>query len=147
MIVKTRNPAAINRIINDPAVHDAVAVGLGHLDSERVVTNPHNATFVGEHGCIMFVQISKDVYEVHAAVLPAGWGDWTNIAGHEAVRRMFEEYGAAALIFPCPADNPRASWGARMLGAEPRWRGKGRGGIELVAYGLTREMWEARTCQ
>jgi hypothetical protein len=146
MIVETRDTGIVNAIINDPAIREAVAFGAHGLDVTALVRHPANITFLGAHGVLIFIQIAEDIYEAHAAVLPTGWGEWTYSAGHETVRRMFSEHDARALIFPCPVNNPRASWGARMLGAEPRWRGIVND-REIIAFGLTRDEWEKRTCQ
>lgn len=137
MIGRTFDPEPINRICNHPAVFDRTAAGHpGPLDMTPVVSDRKNIVFVGEHGAIVFAPVGGGVFEAHATVLPSGRGEWTLRAGCEAVRRMFEEYDAAAILFPCPPGNVQAKAGAQMLGARKSpLRVKG---YEL--YCLTREM-------
>lgn len=112
----------LNEIVNDP---DVFAPCFGTLAKSPVdlsgLVSGDGAPIVlaGEHGVILFQRIGQsDNFDVHAAVLPAGRGEWCRRAAQIAFNYLFLEIGAELAAFRCPSNNRAAIAGARMLGAK-----------------------------
>lgn len=58
-------------------------------------------------GGFFFVPMGKNEYEVHCAFLEGSRGKHAKISGQEALKTMFEKFGAEKIIARIPLDNKR----------------------------------------
>lgn len=103
MIERTYDAAAINAIVNDPAVRPWVAdLAEGELDLSRHVENPANVCLVGEHGAFLCFKYYEGGYEVHTQVLPSGRGEWTRKFAEAGARFLFTATDCVEILTRVP---------------------------------------------
>lgn len=104
----------IASIINSPTIRPYIGGGDQFLDPTDVLADEKNITLFDEGGGQFFHWKGPGIYEAHSFYLVRGADALSR--GREAVRRMFEDYGAEK-IWRAPASwNRRARWFNRQLG-------------------------------
>lgn len=150
MIERTTDAAAINAILNHPAVRPTVAdVTDGPLDVSDRVSNPDNVSLVGEYGAIVFFKYCDGIYEVHTQILPEGRGKWACQFAQECLRYMFTSTDCIEVITRVPQGHIGAKALTEMMGfrlqfttpPECRFRGEL---VPAYVYSLTLQEWFPR---
>jgi hypothetical protein len=137
-----------NAIMNHPAVRPwMISANDEVLDVRPMAQDPRAILMVGEPalGCFACYRVMDGVYEVHAAVLPDGRGEWCLEFGHSAVRHMFTATDAIEIITRIPQGHIGTLALARHTGFVERWsrphcrfRGKD---VPYAVYSVTMMDW------
>jgi hypothetical protein len=145
-----RDPEGLvcNAIFNHPEVRPwCISANDEVLDVRPMATDPRGVLMVGEPalGCFACLRVLDGVYEVHAAVLPEGRGEWCLDFGHSAVRHMFTTTDAIEIITRIPQGHIGTLALARRTGFIERWsrphcrfRGKD---VPYSVYSVTMMDW------
>lgn len=90
MLAESSDIAAINAVINHPAVRPYVgAPDAGPLDITPLV-KPENLLLFGEHGGFLLQWSAPWTREVHTFMLPSGRGKWAEAAAREGIGIAYE---------------------------------------------------------
>jgi len=90
MIAPSRDAAFLNRVVNHPAVHPYVSMGLkGDLDITALVEDPRNVFLANEWGGFLLIAKGEFIYELHTQFLPGGRGKLAYEAGRDGCAYMF----------------------------------------------------------
>ena len=115
----SRDPLAINAVVNDPAVRPFVgAPDAGPIDVAPLVDCDLNLFPFGEHGGFALLWSAPGAREVHTFILPTGRGQWARDAAQEMIA-MAGESGTAMLWTRIPADQPHVRSYAMRAGMKP----------------------------
>lgn len=86
MLSLSRDAAAINAVINHPAVRPFIgAPEVGALDIAPILARPENLFPFGEYGGFALVWSAPATREVHTYILPEGRGKWARDAAREMI--------------------------------------------------------------
>ena len=114
-----------NAIMNHPAVRPwMISANDDVLDVRPMAVDPRSVLMLGEpaYGCFVCYRVLDGVYEVHAAVLPDGRGEWCLDFGLSAVRHMFVTTDAIEIITRIPQGHIGTLALARRTGFVERWK-------------------------
>jgi hypothetical protein len=113
-----------NAIMNHPTVRPwMISANDDVLDVRQMAHDPRTVLMLGEpaYGCFACYQVLNGVYEVHAAVLPDGRGEWCLDFGHSAIRHMFVTTDCIEIITRIPQGHIGTLALARRTGFVERW--------------------------
>lgn len=115
----TRDVAALNAIINDPAVRPFVGhPDAGPLDVGPLLDEPDTIALAIPYGAFVLTSIGEGALELHTMILPEGRGRNTVPAIQAACRYAFSS-GCKVIATKTAHDNPAANLVARRAGFEP----------------------------
>jgi hypothetical protein len=114
MLKRTFDAAAVNTIVNHPAVRPTLG-GAGYLDLTAVVHDTRNYALFGDHGGIVFARMQDAIYEAHTQVLPEGRGAWTLRMTQDALKMMFCGTEAIEILTQVPNGNRPAKILAQVI--------------------------------
>lgn len=106
--------AAVAAILNHPAVRSTIGIGDEDADPTELLADQNNVILFDEGGGQLFHWKGPGIYEAHSFYLVRGKDALAR--GREAIRLMFEEYGAEKLWRAPPVENRPARWFNRQLG-------------------------------
>lgn len=106
--------SAIASIVNHPTVRPSVGPGEDDFDPTDLLSDDKNIILFDDGGGQLFHWKGPGIYEAHSFYLVRG--KEALALGREAIRRMFEEYGAEKLWRAPPVENRAARWFNRQLG-------------------------------
>jgi hypothetical protein len=106
--------AEIASILNHPTVRPTIGPGDQVLDPTALLADLKNILLFDEGGGQFFHWRGPGIYEAHSFYLVRGKDALAK--GREAIRLMFEEYGAEKLWRAPPVENRPARWFNRQLG-------------------------------
>jgi hypothetical protein len=137
-----------NAIINHASVRPWVmSANDDVLDVRALAADPRGVLMLGEpaYGCFACYRVLDGVYEVHAAVLPDGRGEWCLEFGQSAMRHMFTTTDAIEIITMIPQGHVGTLALAKRTGFKERWsrphcrfRGKD---VPYTVYSATMMDW------
>jgi len=104
----------VSAIINHPTVRPTVGPGDDDVDLTDLIADQNNIILFDEGGGQLFHWKGPGIYEAHSFYLVRGRAALRR--GREAIRLMFEEYGAEKLWRAPPIENRAARWFNRQLG-------------------------------
>ena len=144
MIAPSRDAAFLNRVVNHPAVHPWVSMGLkGDLDITALVEDPRNVFLANEWGGFLLIAKGDYVYELHTQFLPEGRGKSAYAAGREGCAYMFTKTDCLRIDTYIQLDNPAAERYARVVGFK-KWGETELHGHPCYYYVLTLKEWARR---
>lgn len=142
----SRDAAAFNRIVNDPAVLPWVTQKPDvELDLTPVLADPRNIGFHYGDCCFVAHWLEPGVYEVHSMALPAGRGRLVLEAARASIEHMFMAEPAMELVTRVVAGNVAADALTRRMGFAHEfdragvWNGK-----DVRFYALRYPEWVKR---
>lgn len=106
--------ALIASIVNHPAVRPTIGPGDEDFDPTALIADSKNILLFDEGGGQFFHWKGPGIYEAHSFYLVRGKDALAK--GREAIRLMFDEYGAEKLWRAPPVENRAARWFNRQLG-------------------------------
>tara|TARA_R110002126_G_scaffold191309_1_gene339414 strand:+ start:178 stop:951 length:774 start_codon:yes stop_codon:yes gene_type:complete len=112
---RTLNPAAFNRIANDPAVRSWLG-GDGIADLTDMVSEPANVALMSEAGGFVCVNHGAGRYEVHSLFSPKRSKQAAIRAMRDGLAYMFTLTPCVELLTKVPIDNLAAKGLARLAG-------------------------------
>lgn len=127
----------IHGIINHPTVRPTIGPGEEEFDPTDLIADGKNILLFDDGGGQFFHWRGPGIYEAHSFYLVRGRAALD--LGREAIRQMFEVYGAEKLWRAPPVENRAARWFNRQLGF------KSLGIVEMIGYGEGQcELFEMR---
>jgi hypothetical protein len=115
MMQRTLDPAAFNRIANDPAVRSWLG-GDGIADLTDMVSEPTNVALMSEAGGFVCVNHGAGRYEVHSLFSPKRSKQAAIRAMRDGLAYMFTLTPCIELLTKVPIDNLAAKGLARLAG-------------------------------
>ena len=115
MMRATVNEATlVGFILNHPTVRPTIGPGDDWFDPVPLLADEKSITLFDEGGGQFFHWRGPGIYEAHSFYIVRGKD--ALVLGREAIRRMFEEYGAEKIWRATPVINRSARWFNRQLG-------------------------------
>lgn len=111
MISRTRDPAILEAIINDPSVRPTAQGGDYYLTSVELLNKAENLCYTGNGGAVLFVAIGQGVYQGHIFCVEGSRGAQALLLARHALQVLFDVHRAVKLV----ADVPMALPAARLL--------------------------------
>lgn len=150
MLTRVTDASGVNAILNDPSVRPWVAdVAEGEIDVSDRVSNPANATLLGDHGAFFCFKYTMGVYEVHTAIRREGRGEWAREFAEAGARYMFAETDCVELLTRVPQGHVAAKALTEAMGFDfqfetpPECVFKGQK-VPARVYSLTLQKWFPR---
>ncbi len=142
-MMPSRDAAFLNRIVNDPSVFTGATMGLARepVDMTPLVMDERNLFLANEHGGFLLIDKGDGIYEIHTQFLPEGRGKSAIVAGRDAMKYMFVETSAKALMTFCPLDNPQSMFLARACGMK-KFKTVTELGVKGDMYTITKGEWQ-----
>jgi hypothetical protein len=148
-IERSTDAAFLNRVVNDPSVFEAVALGGKEpINLEAAVLDEGNVFLRNEHGGFLFMNLGDGIYDVHTQFLPDGRGLAALISAGDAARYMFVETDCLAIRTFVAHSNKAAKRLTKWMKFEPIDTATLMG-VPGVVYLLTLKRWaqEFQVCQ
>lgn len=134
-------PATLNTLANLPSIRDKVAPGHRDIDLTTFFDHPDNVALGDQDGVVLFGHHGAGVYEMHYLMGPDVRGRAALTRLRAALKTMFTEHGATAIV----GDTPDAFLSARVinraLGGVPTARTTDDLGRPCTTYKLERQTW------
>lgn len=134
-------PATLNRLANLPSIRDKVSPGYRNIDLTAFFDNPENVALGDQNGAVLFGHRGDGVYEVHCLMGPDVRGSAAMTRLRAALKTMFTEHGATAIVGDTPDAFLRARVMIRALGGVPTARTTDTLGRPCTSYRLERRTW------
>jgi len=128
MRATVREAAQVGFILNPPTVRPTIGPGDDWFDPAGMLADEKSVLLFDESGGQFFHWRGPGIYEAHSFYLVRGRDALA--LGREAIRRMFEEYGAEKIWRATPITNKAARWFNRQLGFTSL------GIIDMPEYGM-----------
>ena len=109
-----QDAAQVFKIVNHPTVRPTIGPGEEDFDPTELISDDKNILLFDDGGGQLFHWRGPGIYEAHSFYIVRGREALD--LGREAIRRMFEEYGAEKLWRAPPVENRPARWFNRQLG-------------------------------
>jgi hypothetical protein len=138
----SRDAAFLNRVVNDATVFRGATLGIltDPVDMTPLLADERNLFLANEHGGFLLIDKGSGIYEIHTQFLPEGRGKSAIVAGRDAMKYMFSETPARALMTFCPLDNPQSAFLARACGMK-RFKTVTELGVKGDMYTITKGDW------
>ena len=134
-------PAILNTLANLPSIRDKVTPGYRDIDLSAFFDRSENVALGDQDGVVLFGHHGAGVYEMHYLMGPDVRGRAALIRLRAALKTMFTEHGATAIV----GDTPDAFLSARVinraLGGVPTARTTDDLGRPCTSYILERQTW------
>lgn len=119
-IFRCFDASIVNALLNHPAIHPGLALGMGELDITPLIENPRNIVLMGMYGGALFVWSGPGIYDAHDFFLPEGRGKWAFSASRSMLGMMFDGHGADMIWAQTPVENRACRFFNRRLGFKSR---------------------------
>ena len=97
-LARSTDGAFLNRVVNDPPVHDAISLGSKDaIDLAAAVADERNVFLANEFGGFLLMNHGGGMYDLHTQFLPEGRGKIAIEAAIEGCRYMFVETDCIAM--------------------------------------------------
>ena len=141
MIAPSKDAAFLNAVVNHPAVHPYVSLGIkGELDMTASVADPDNIFLANEFGGFLLIAKPDFVYELHTQFLPEGRGKIAYEAGREGCAYMFTKTDCLRMDTYIQIGHPHVERYARSIGFK-QWGETVINGCSCRYYVLTLKEW------
>ena len=140
-LARSTDATFLNRVVNHPAVHPYVSLGLkADLDLSASVSDPANIFLANEFGGFLLIAKPDYVYELHTQFLPEGRGKAAYEAGREGCAYMFTRTDCLRMDTYIQKGHSHVERYARVVGFK-RWGETELHGIPCYYYVLTLKEW------
>jgi len=112
-----------NRVLNDPAVRSDIAdPKSGQIDVSAIIDSPTHLILQAQYGILFFARVFEGIWEVHAAILPEGRGEWAIEFCREAQIEMFCGTDCVEILTRIPMPHKASEALVVRSGFVPRWK-------------------------